>query len=61
MVLFLCSIAVFSMQTGAIHTSYVEAKKHPLYLIELGTDSDHIIEGRAEHSLENVFYSMVIF
>lgn len=46
---------------GAVHTPYVEAQVYALYLIELGIDPDHIIiEDRAEHSLENVFYSMEI-
>lgn len=46
---------------SAVHTPYVEAEVYALYLIELGIDPDHIIiENRAEHSLENVFYSMEI-
>lgn len=46
---------------SAVHTPYVEAKVYALYLVELGIDPDHvIIEDRAEHSLENVFYSMEI-
>lgn len=46
---------------SAVHTPYVEAKVYALYLIELGIDpNDIIIEERAEHSLENVFYSMEI-
>ena len=46
---------------SAVHTPYVEAKVYALYLIELGIDpEDIIIEDRAEHSLENVFYSMEI-
>lgn len=46
---------------SAVHTPYVEAKVYALYLIELGINPDHIIiEDRAEHSLENVFYSMEI-
>lgn len=46
---------------SAVHTPYVEAKVYALYLIELGIDPDDIIiEDRAEHSLENVFYSMEI-
>lgn len=46
---------------SAVHTPYVESKVYALYLIELGIDPDHIIiEERAEHSLENVFYSMEI-
>jgi uncharacterized SAM-binding protein YcdF (DUF218 family) len=45
----------------AVHTPYVESKGYALYLIELGIDPDHIIiEDRAEHSIENVFYSMEI-
>lgn len=46
---------------SAVHTPYVESKVYALYLIELGIDPHHIIiEERAEHSLENVFYSMEI-
>ena len=46
---------------SAVHTPYVESKVYALYLIELGINPDHIIiEDRAEHSLENVFYSMEI-
>ena len=46
---------------SAVHTPYIEAKVYALYLIELGIDPDDIIiEDRAEHSLENVFYSMEI-
>lgn len=46
---------------SAVHTPYVEGRVYALYLIELGIDPDDIIiEERAEHSLENVFYSMEI-
>ena len=46
---------------NAVHTPYVESRVCALYLIGLGVDPDHIIlESRAEHSLENVFYSMEI-
>lgn len=46
---------------NAVHTPYVESKVYALYLMELGIDPDHIIiEERAEHSLENIFYSMEI-
>ena len=46
---------------SAVHTPYVEGKVYALYLVELGIDPEHIIiEDRAEHSLENVFYSMEI-
>lgn len=46
---------------SAVQTPYVESKVYALYLIELGIDPRHIIiEQRAEHSLENVFYSMEI-
>jgi uncharacterized SAM-binding protein YcdF (DUF218 family) len=46
---------------SAVHTPYVESKVYALYLIELGIDPNHIIiEDRAEHSLENVFFSMEI-
>ncbi|MCF8258987.1 MAG: YdcF family protein, partial [Flavobacteriales bacterium] len=44
---------------SAVHTPYVEAEIFALYLKELGVDPHHIIiENRAEHSTENVFYSM---
>lgn len=43
---------------GAVHSPYVEAKIFALYLEEMGVDPQHlIIEDRAEHSLENVFYA----
>lgn len=46
---------------SAVHTPYVEAKVYALYLMELGIEPNNIIiEDRAEHSLENVFYSMEI-
>ncbi|MCF8277885.1 MAG: YdcF family protein [Flavobacteriales bacterium] len=46
---------------NAVSSPYVEAKVYALYLVELGIDPEHIIiEDRAEHSLENVFYSMEI-
>jgi uncharacterized SAM-binding protein YcdF (DUF218 family) len=46
---------------SAVHSPYVESKVYALYLVELGIDPKHIIiEQRAEHSLENVFYSMEI-
>ena len=46
---------------SAVHTPYVEAKVYALYLVELGINPDHIIiEDQAEHSLENIFYSMEI-
>ncbi len=44
---------------SAVHSPYVEAKIFALYLEEMGVDPDHlIIERQAEHSLENVFYSL---
>ena len=46
---------------GAVHTPYVESKIYALYLTEMGVNPSHIhIEERAEHSLENVYYSMVL-
>ena len=46
---------------AAVYTPYMESKVYALYLVELGIDPRHIIiEHRAEHSLENVFYSMEI-
>jgi hypothetical protein len=44
---------------SAVHSPYVESKIFALYLEEMGVDPKHlIIEDRAEHSLENVFYSL---
>ena len=44
---------------GAVHSPYVESKIFALYLEEMGVNPDHlIIENQAEHSLENVFYSL---
>ncbi len=44
---------------GAVHSPYVESQIFALYLEEMGVDPDHlIIENQAEHSLENVFYSL---
>jgi uncharacterized SAM-binding protein YcdF (DUF218 family) len=44
---------------SAVHSPYVESKIFALYLEEMGVNSDHlIIEDQAEHSLENVFYSL---
>lgn len=44
---------------GAVHTPYVEAEVFALYLKKLGVNPRHIIiENQAEHSTENVFYSL---
>jgi uncharacterized SAM-binding protein YcdF (DUF218 family) len=44
---------------GAVHSPYVESQIFALYLKEMGVDPEHlIIENQAEHSLENVFYSL---
>ncbi|MBP9153051.1 MAG: YdcF family protein [Flavobacteriales bacterium] len=44
---------------SAVHSPYIEAEIFALYLKEMGVNADHlIIENRAEHSLENVFYSL---
>lgn len=44
---------------SAVHSPYVESRIFSLYLEEMGVDPAHlIIEDRAEHSLENVFYSL---
>lgn len=46
---------------GAVHTPYVEAEIFALYLINMGVPADVLIlERNAEHSMENVFYSMEI-
>lgn len=44
---------------SAVHTPYVEAEIFALYLKQLGVNPHHIIiEKKAEHSTENVFYSL---
>lgn len=44
---------------SAVHSPYVESQIFALYLEEMGVNPDHlIIEDQAEHSLENVFYSL---
>lgn len=44
---------------GAVHSPFVESKIFALFLEQMGVDPAHlIIEDRAEHSLENVFYSL---
>lgn len=44
---------------SAVHSPYIEAQIFALYLEEMGVNPDHlIIEDQAEHSLENVFYSV---
>jgi len=44
---------------SAVHSPYVESEIFALYLMEMGVCSEHlIIESQAEHSLENVFYSL---
>lgn len=46
---------------GAVHSPYVEAEIFALYLMEMGIPAEALIlERKAEHSLENVFYSMEI-
>lgn len=46
---------------SAVYTPYVEAKIMKLYAIELGIPTEHIfIEDKAEHSTENVHYSMLL-
>lgn len=46
---------------GAVHSPYVEAEIFALYLMEKGIPAEALIlERNAEHSLENVFYSMEI-
>ena len=46
---------------GAVHSPYCEAEIFALYLIEKGVPAEALIlERNAEHSLENVFYSMEI-
>ena len=44
---------------SAVHSPYVEAEIFAIFLAELGVNPKHIIiENRAEHSTENVFYSL---
>ena len=44
---------------SAVHSPYVESRIFALYLKEMGVDPDHLFtEEQAEHSLENVYYSM---
>jgi len=46
---------------GAVHSPYVESEIFALYLMEHGVPAQAIIlERKAEHSLENVFYAMEI-
>jgi hypothetical protein len=46
---------------GAVHSPYVEAEIFAMYLMGKGIPADKIIlERKAEHSMENVFYSMEI-
>lgn len=46
---------------GAVHSPYVEAEIFALFLMEKGIPAEALIlERNAEHSLENVFYSMEI-
>lgn len=46
---------------GAVHSPYVEAEIFAMYLMGKGIPADALIlERNAEHSMENVFYSMEI-
>jgi uncharacterized SAM-binding protein YcdF (DUF218 family) len=46
---------------GAVHSPYVEAEIFALYLMKAGIPAEALIlERNAEHSMENVFYSMEI-
>ena len=46
---------------GAVHTPYVEAEIFAMYLMKKGVPAEALIlERNAEHSMENVFYSMEI-
>ena len=46
---------------GAVHSPYVEAEIFAMYLMGKGIPADKLIlEPNAEHSMENVFYSMEI-
>ncbi|MFT5055180.1 MAG: vancomycin permeability regulator SanA, partial [Oceanospirillaceae bacterium] len=46
---------------GAVHSPYVEAEIFALYLMKMGVPSEALIlEHNAEHSMENIFYSMEI-
>jgi vancomycin permeability regulator SanA len=44
---------------SAVHSPYIESRIFSLYLQEMGVNAEDIItEEQAEHSLENVFYSL---
>lgn len=44
---------------GSVYTPYIESRIMALYAMELGIPADHIFcETRAEHSTENVVYSL---
>jgi len=46
---------------GAVHSPYVEAEVMAIHLREMGVNPRNIyIENRAEHSTENVFYSLEV-
>ncbi len=46
---------------AAVYTPYTECKIMRLMAIQLGVDSNHIFtEGKAQHSTENIYYSLQI-
>jgi uncharacterized SAM-binding protein YcdF (DUF218 family) len=46
------------MSGGAVYTPYVEAKIMKQYAVAMGVPEEHVfVEGKAEHSTENVWYS----
>lgn len=51
----------FIFSGGAVHTEYIEAKIMGMYAIKMGIPRENVfIETKAEHSTENVFYSLEI-
>ncbi len=48
----------FIVSGGAVHSPYVEAAYMKRYAVALGIPADHIFtETKAQHSVENIFYS----
>lgn len=48
----------FIVSGGAVHSPYVEAEYMKRYAVALGIPAEHVFtETRAQHSVENIFYS----
>ena len=46
------------MSGSAVYSPFVEAEIMRLYIIKMGVPAEHVfVEGRAEHSTENIWYS----